>query len=150
MRISIITSTLLAMLVSGCVATKTSSLVPAADVGDRITILGDLRRPIGDEMTIHGYKFRNGPYNNCFQVDTVDGKRTDTSRYVVIPGIGDWPEKTVATIHGYEVGTIEILGPDDSNFAPGDSRYKRRQSVFMTFRALEIVEPKTLKLGDER
>jgi len=100
MRVSFLILALFAVVFAGCATT--GARIPVTDIGERTVIMGDLRQPIGQEVTIYGYKFTNGPYHDCFRVETVDGRRLPTSTYVHIRGIAAWPDKTVATIRGYE------------------------------------------------
>src|SRR5258705_12528400 len=114
MRVSFLILPLLAVVFAGC--TTTGARIPVTDIGERTVILGDLRHTIGQEVTTYGYKLTNGPYRDCFRVETVDGRRLAPSTYVHIRGIAAWPDKTVATIRGYETGTIRYLHIEDTNY----------------------------------
>ncbi len=147
MRVSFFILPLFAVVFAGC-ATP-GARIPVTDIGVRSVILGDLRRPIGQEVTIHGYKFTNGPYRDCFRVETVDGERLAPSTYVHIRGIAAWPDKTVATIRGYETGTIRYLHIEDTNYFD-ESDLKPHQTIFLRFEALKIIEPAGISLGEDR
>ncbi len=67
-----------------------------------------------------------------------------------VRGISEWPDDTVATVRGYEVGTIRFEHIDDANYAPDDPRFTPHQVVWMHFEPSRVIEPKSLKIGDER
>jgi hypothetical protein len=135
-----------ASLLAGCVATK--SRVPASDIGSQTIVLGRLGRPVGMGVTIHGHKLPRALKRDTrsFFVDSVDGQKLDSPRVLMVRGIEEWPDNTEATISGYEVGVIQfgferVSGPPDQ---------QSRQIMIMSFEPLEIIEPKTLKIGDEK
>ncbi|HWY31454.1 MAG TPA: hypothetical protein VNX46_11895, partial [Candidatus Acidoferrum sp.] len=91
----------LAFMLAGCVANK--SLVASSDIGRRTVILGDLGRPIGEEVTIHGRTQTPNIYNGgaSFLVDSVDGQKLERSVALNVRGITGWVVGTEATIRGY-------------------------------------------------
>jgi hypothetical protein len=133
-------------LLAGCAATK--SLVLASDVGNQTVVLGWLGRPIGTELAIHGHKLpwevKSDP--RAFLVDSVDGQKLARPVALFVRGIQAWPDNAEATIRGQEVGVIEF----GYAFASGPPDEPRRQIVNMSFEPLEVIEPKNLKLGDEK
>jgi hypothetical protein len=137
----------LAFMLAGCVANK--SLVASSDIGRRTVILGDLGRPIGEEVTIHGRTQTPNIYNGgaSFLVDSVDGQKLERSVALNVRGITGWVVGTEATIRGYEVGDIRFEHIDDLNFGPDDPRFKTHQVIWMSFEPLEIIAPKNLKIG---
>jgi hypothetical protein len=139
-----------ASLLIAAPAEKQVAAIPLNDIGESTVILGELRRPIGEEVTIHGYKFTNGPLDDCFFVQTLNGKKFEPGTTVQIPSIRDWPEKTEATIRGYEEGTIRFLDLKDSNFGPRDERFHPHQAIFLRFHVVKLIAPQNLKLGAEK
>jgi hypothetical protein len=151
-RIPALVVAISAFLLAGCAATK--SRVPVSDIGRRTIVFGGLGHPVGEELTIHGQKIseahRNGPLEEgSFLVDTVDGQKLDVPVVVRVRGIHEWPGDTIATIRGYEVGTIRFEHIDDANYGPDDPRFKPHQVIWMFFEPQDVVQPKSLKIGDE-
>lgn len=146
-RIPILTLAVFALLLAGCAATK--QRIPLADVGSRTVILGCLGRPIGEEITIHGYKEPPRPMqgSECFRVDTVNGERVERPTVINVRGIREWPSKTESTIRGYEAGDIRFEHITDANYGPDDPRFKTHQLIWMSFEGVEVIKPANLKLG---
>ena len=139
----------ISFMLAGCATTK--SRVPLSDIGRQTVILGELGRPIGEEVTIHGHtQAPNIPnHGTTFLADSVDGKKLERPVGLDIRGILGWPDGTEAIIRGYEFGRIQYLHSDDGNGPPGDPdpRFKTYQIIWMSFEPLEIISPKNLKIG---
>ena len=123
---------------------SSSRQIPAAEIGSKTLILGDLGVPIGEAVTISGEKRTNGPLANQFWVDTINGKKLAGVRGILVKGISHWPNGTHATLGGHEVGTIRFRSAHDGN-EPDDKQIQPRQIIFLTFH-VEKIEPKNLKL----
>jgi hypothetical protein len=121
-------------------------LVPVAEIGSKVLILGQLGVPIGETVTVSGVKKANGPLADYFWVDTVNGKKLSGVRGIQVEGIANWPDGTRATLRGHEVGTIRFLSLRDGNTDPRNKRFKPHQTIFLSFRVKTIVNPKNLKL----
>ena len=128
--------------------------VPVSEIGKNVIIVGDLGRPIGEEVTIHGYKFSDSFYRDRFMVDSLDGKPlppAPISTSLHVSGIAEWPDNTKATLRGQEVGIVGFTHWGDGNPPPDEEgKFKPQQIIYLHFEVLDIVEPKGLKLGTER
>jgi hypothetical protein len=132
-------------------ATTKPPTVPATKIGDELVILGDLGLPIGKQVTISGHKHAIGPLRDIFLVETVNGDPVPPETRVTISGIESWPEKTIATLRGCEVGTLRFLQLNETNYGRHDERWKGpHQTLFLRFEVSEIVEPTGLKLAKEK
>jgi hypothetical protein len=143
--------TLLCCLMTGCAAIK--SQIPVSGIGRQAVILGELGRPIGEEVTIHGHKesptMLNGVHS--FFVDILNGHKLEHPIGIDVDGIRGWPNNTEATIRGYEVGVIlfEHAGDDNIAASAGDTTFKPYQVISMSFKPLEIGEESyVIKSGD--
>ena len=135
-----------ACVLVGCTTTK--SRVSAYDVGSQTIILGRLGQPVGAELTIHGHKFPRELKRDArsFYVDSVDGQKLGHPIVILVRGVQEWPDNIEATIRGYEVGVIQ----SGFEFVSGPPDQQLRQIINLSFEPLDIIEPKNLKIGDEK
>src|ERR1700749_5051208 len=93
-------------LLAGCA--RPHHEISLADIGRSTVVLGELGRPIGEELTIHGRSQPPGGNNGgaSFLVDRVNGKKLNQPLNLDVLGIDHWLEGTEATIRGYENGKI--------------------------------------------
>ena len=152
MRLAALIYGTVTMLLAGCAVT--TSRVPVAHIGHGAILMGAFGEPVGQEITIGGHKLAQsecrGPLQEgSFRVDAVDGKKLHASVVLLVRGIGEWQEGASATLRGYEVATVRFETINDTNYGPDDSRFKPRQSVWMFFEPLEVIQPKSLKIGKE-
>ncbi len=135
----------ISLLISAA-AKKEILSIPLSDICKRTVILGHLRRPIGEEVTVSGYKFTNGPGDDCFFVEALSGEILEPATTLQIPGISEWKDNTKATLRGYEEGSIRFLQEGDTNYGLNDPRFHSHQTIFLHFHVLKVVEPRNLKL----
>ena len=121
--------------------------IKATDIGDKFLVIGDSGYPLGQEITIRGHKTNAGLGDNNFDVEAIDGKKQ--SLIIEVDGIQSWPDKTGATLRGYEEGYIRYLNVKDTQL-PNGAHFTPRQRIFVGFHANKVVEPTDLKLSAEK
>jgi hypothetical protein len=135
-------------LLIGAAARKELTRVSHSEIGKNIVLVGDLGRPIGEEVTIQGYKIGGNIYGDCFHVDSLNGVPFNGPFWIRVKGVREWPDKTKATLRGHEVGTVEFTHSEDGNLAPSVPGPEPHQVVYLRFEVLDILKPKNLKLGE--
>jgi hypothetical protein len=132
------------------VAAKSPMRPKAIDVhaiGEEAIIHSDLDEPIGVELVISGRKTVNGPLQNMFFVETVNGRAARRKVMISVNRINDWPDGTTATLRGYEEGTLRYLHARETNVSPeAAEKWVPRQTLFVSFQVEEVVEPRDLKV----
>ncbi len=118
---------------------------PANEIGKKLLIIGDLGVPLGEEVTISGEKRKNGPLDEWFWVEQLNGKRLAFRLGIQVNGISEWPDGTKASLVGFERGVVEYLHDYQTNIAP-EAPYTAHQTAFLGFVPSKIVSPKGLEL----
>jgi hypothetical protein len=105
--------------------------------------------PIGEEITIQGMKFTNGPLAGQFRVDELNGKRLSPGVILSVAGMRDWPDKAEATLRGHEEANIRYCSVQDGNLSSeAAAKFVPQQKIYEYFRVREVITPKDLKIGD--
>lgn len=140
----------LLVLIGAEPATRPSQIA-RPDIGDSVIIVGDLGLPVGQETTITGIKKANGPLQDMFTVEAIDGVAAPKRLRIRVDGIGNWTDGTRATLRGYEIGTLRFLHLDETNFGPNDDRWTGPyQKLFLSFHVSEVTAPKGLEVSPKR
>jgi hypothetical protein len=121
-------------------------IVHAEDIGDTSVVYGQLNRPIGVEMIIHGAAEKSMGGN--FRVDAVNGVKVD-GREITVLGARSCPPGTKATLRGKEESKIALLPPENASKSPTEPGSKDRQKVLCAFKPSKVVEPQGLALKGE-
>jgi hypothetical protein len=139
-------------------AQVTAVKIEANQIGGTYLATGYTGYLLGEEITIRGHKTSiavrgtgliggiRGTGDSTFQVEEINDKKQVLP--IQVEGIESWPDKTAATLRGYEQGYIRFLHLEDTKLPKG-SDFVPRQVAFVTFHVTEIIEPKTLQLGNE-
>ena len=132
--------------------------IDAHQIGNNFVVRGYTGHLLGEEIIIKGHKYNyalrrdgrvGGVFGNgdrTFVVEAINDKKDGLS--IQVEGIESWPDQTAATLRGYEQCSIRYLQADDSK-PPKGPDFKPYQEAFTTFHVTEIIEPKTLQLGNE-
>jgi hypothetical protein len=140
-----------AVLLIGAGPAPRPTTVPAAEIGKRLIIFGELGLPVGKDTEITGRKRSVGPNRDMFVVETIDGKPAPDGLRIQVNGIKKWPEETKATLQGCEVGTLRFVTEHEGNPARNDKRWKGPyQQLFLSFHVSVVVAPDGLKIESER
>ena len=133
--------------------------IDASQLGGNYLVKGYTGHLLGEEITIRGHKTNNtirgtgivggfrGTGKSTFQVEAVNDEKNVFP--IQVEGIESWPDKTDATLRGYEQAYFRFTRPEDAK-SPKGSDFVPHQTVIVTFHVTEIVEPKTLQLDNEK
>jgi hypothetical protein len=139
------------LLLVGAEPATRPSRVPGHEIGSGVIILGELGLPVGQETTVRGVKKSVGPLQEMFTVETIAGKAAPDGLRIQVDGIARWPDGTKATLRGNEVGTLRFVHLSETNFGPGDDRWKGpHQELFLSFHVSEVIAPHGLEVARER
>jgi hypothetical protein len=143
-----------------CVAAKIAPVkIDANQIGNTFLVQGYTGHLLGEEITIKGHKTKyavrgtgviggiRGTGDSTFAVEAINDEKQGFP--IQVEGIESWPDKTDATLRGYEQAYIRFMHSEDIN-PPQGSDFVPRQTAFITFHVTEIIEPKTLRLDNER
>lgn len=141
--------TVLPLLTTTANSAETNN-VPADEIGKTVIITGTFGHPIGAIFTIEGETRENGPFHQ-FLVTAVDGKKLARQRLIDVEGIDEWPNKTKATLKGYEDGRVTYLRAEMTNVSPESAAtFQPKQELFLGFTTREVIQPKGLAIPRRR
>jgi hypothetical protein len=142
MRITFCVVVLFASL-AALAAKSAITKIAAKEVGNSVLVIGNLGHPLGEEITIKGHKTENGKGDNCFDVEVVNGEKYQV--LIDVSGIESWPNKTAATLRGYEEGYIRFLQEKETGTSSTE-KFTSHQEAFVDFHVNSVIEPASLKL----
>lgn len=81
--------------------------IPIADLNGKVTLIGQLGKPLGTYMNIEGTPHTQSvKMGDPFDVDTVDGVKLPAPVLIEIRGVKNIPPGTRCVFRGYETGTM--------------------------------------------
>ena len=102
----------------------------AGDIGKKVVVIGQLGLPIGRTVTVSGYYVGAG--QTLFQVETVNGQKSDCQIMLKHADTEKPDEGHKATLEGYEFGTLSSTLENGTTY-PTD-RYQTLSTCFSIYR----------------